>query len=79
MKNEIFIVPLFVWYDTFYRQESKDIFDKVCSIDEKEEAYVSRMVPFKKRCGVKNKNVINLDNKCHCSESNNKGVGKYDK
>ena len=35
------------------------------------------MVPFKKRCGVKNKNIINLDNRCYCSESNNKGVGKY--
>ena len=59
------------------RQQSKDTLDKVCSIDEREEAYVARMVPFKKRCGVKNKNVINLDNKCHCSESNNGGVGKY--
>ena len=26
---------------------------------------------------MKNKNIINLDNRCYCSESNNKGVGKY--
>ena len=36
------------------------------------------MVPFKKRCGVKNKNIINMDNKCHCTEANNRGVGKYE-
>ena len=51
--------------------------DNVCGVNETEVTYVSRMVPFKKRCGVKNKNIINLDNRCYCSESNNKGVGKY--
>ena len=74
---KLFIITSCTFNILLLRQQSKDILDKVCSIDEREEAYVSRMVPFKKRCGVKNKNVINLDNKCHCTEANNRGVGKH--
>ena len=59
-----------------FRAESKEILDKVCSENERNVTYSSRMVPFKKRCGVKNKNIINMDNKCHCTEANNRGVGK---
>ena len=59
-------------------EQSKKILDNVCSENERNVTYSSRMVPFKKRCGVKNKNIINMDNKCHCSEANNRGVGKYE-